>query len=66
MTTLKIAGMTCGHCVKHVEAALRRVPGVTAVTVDLARGEAKIEGDADPAGLVAAVVEEDYTATVVA
>ena len=64
MNTLHITGMTCGHCVKHVEQALRQVPGVTAVAVDLASGTARVEGAADPAALVAAVEAEDYTATV--
>lgn len=64
MTTLKITGMTCGHCVKHVESALLKVPGVTGATVDLTRGEARVEGSADPAALVAAVEAEDYSASV--
>ncbi len=27
-TTLKIGGMSCGHCVMHVTKALKAVPGV--------------------------------------
>jgi copper chaperone len=27
--TLKITGMSCGHCVKSVEGALKKVTGVT-------------------------------------
>lgn len=65
MTTLKITGMTCGHCVKHVETALRALPGVTAVAVDLETGEATVDGTADPAAMVAAVEAEDYAASVV-
>ena len=34
-TTLKIKGMMCQHCVKHVTEALSKVDGVTAVKVDL-------------------------------
>jgi Cu+-exporting ATPase len=37
---LPIEGMTCGACVSRVEAALRSVPGVTDVAVDLAAGRA--------------------------
>ncbi|HHW30277.1 MAG TPA: heavy-metal-associated domain-containing protein [Clostridiaceae bacterium] len=30
-----IEGMSCSHCVKHVEEALREIGGVTSVKVDL-------------------------------
>ncbi|HEY5720125.1 MAG TPA: cation transporter [Gammaproteobacteria bacterium] len=63
MIKLKVTGMTCGHCEAAVRKALAAVPGVTAVvSVDRARGEAAVEGQADPAALVAAVVEEGYQA----
>ena len=32
---INIEGMSCGHCVKHVEQALKEIAGVTSVTVDL-------------------------------
>lgn len=38
MTTIKILGMTCEHCVVAVIEALSRVPGVTNVDVVLASG----------------------------
>lgn len=63
MQTYEIKGMTCGHCVKAVEQALKKVPGVASVTgVDLARGEARIEGSPDEAAVVAAIREEGYEA----
>ena len=34
-TTLKVTGMTCGHCVNAVTSELSGLNGVTAVTVDL-------------------------------
>lgn len=34
-TTLKITGMTCGHCVAAVERELKTVDGVTGVEVEL-------------------------------
>ena len=37
---LPIEGMTCGACVSRVEAALKSVPGVTDVAVDLAGARA--------------------------
>jgi copper chaperone CopZ len=61
--TYPIQGMTCGGCVRHVEKALRAVPGVTAVTVDLAAGTATVEGTAPAAALAASVAEAGYTLT---
>ncbi len=42
-TTLKIEGMMCAHCQKHVQDALSKMDGVTAVTVDLEGGKADVE-----------------------
>ena len=61
-TTLKVTGMTCQHCVAAVANALQQVPGVTAADVSLERGQATVDGSADPAALLAAVKEEGYTA----
>lgn len=44
----RIAGMMCNHCKANVEKNLAKVKGVTAVTVDLARGVAYVEGDFNP------------------
>lgn len=63
MTNLKIEGMTCGHCQASVKKALEGVEGVRAAQVDLATGEARIEGDAAAAQLVAAVEAEGYRAS---
>ena len=65
MTTLKIDGMSCEHCVRAVTGALKKVPGVeTVVEVSLERGEARVEGSADAASLIAAIEEEGYSAGV--
>ncbi len=40
---LKIGGMSCQHCVKHVTEALSELPGVVSVEVDLAGGKATLE-----------------------
>lgn len=61
MTDLTIEGMTCGHCKKAVEDALRSVEGVTSVEVDLEAGRARVEGG-DVDRMIAAVSEEGYTA----
>ncbi len=42
-TTLKIEGMMCQHCQKHVNEALTKMDGVTSVTVDLEGGKAEVK-----------------------
>jgi copper chaperone len=59
---LAIQGMSCGHCVGAVSKALEAVAGVESVEVSLERGEARVEGNADAAVLIAAVEEEGYEA----
>jgi len=64
--TLPIAGMTCANCVTHVERALRSVPGVLNVSVDLAGGYAKVEtipGRMTMADLNRAVEDAGYEVT---
>ena len=60
MLNLKVAGMTCGHCVSAVSRAVGAVPGAGEVAVDLHRGEVTVGGDPDPAAVRAAIVEEGY------
>ncbi|HHI97115.1 MAG TPA: heavy-metal-associated domain-containing protein [Thermodesulfatator atlanticus] len=43
MRRIKIAGMSCEHCVKRVTKALESLPGVTNVKVSLSTGEATFE-----------------------
>ncbi|MFA5182425.1 MAG: cation transporter [Syntrophales bacterium] len=43
MTTIKIRGMSCGHCVMAVKKALMRVEGLKDVQVSLEKGEATFE-----------------------
>jgi copper chaperone len=66
MLKLKVEGMTCNHCVMAVKKALSRVPGVERAEVSLERGEALVEGNADPKALIRAVEEEGYRAEVLA
>lgn len=64
-TTLKIQGMTCGHCEKTVREALEGAPGVRSADVDLAGGSAVVEydeGRITPQELAAIVTEEGYEA----
>lgn len=64
-TTLKVGGMSCGHCVMAVTNALKGVPGVQDAKVDLQGGRAVVDYDAGRTSLrdlVGAVLEEGYTA----
>ncbi|MBK9797591.1 MAG: cation transporter [Holophagaceae bacterium] len=68
MTTglFRVHGMTCGGCAKHVEKALRTVPGVAGVVVDVAKGTVSVEGTASFESMAASVGTAGYelTATV--
>jgi Cu+-exporting ATPase len=62
-TTLAVEGMSCASCVGHVEDALRDVPGVVGVQVNLATEKARVEhlaGAVDRAALAEAVREAGY------
>ena len=60
---LTIGGMTCASCANRIEKRLNKVDGVTA-TVNYAteRAAVTIDGDVDPADLVAQVEAAGYTA----
>lgn len=58
--TFKIKGMMCNHCKNNVEKNLAKVQGVTAINVDLTEGIAYIEGDFDPAKIIATINELGY------
>ena len=60
---LGIGGMTCASCVRRVEKALRRVPGVADVTVNLATERARVtaSGQAlDLPALIQAITAAGY------
>lgn len=63
ITTLAVSGMTCNGCVKHVDKALRGVPGVSAVEVSLAEKSAKVVHEGPVSGLVEAVEGAGYSAS---
>ncbi|MDO4288371.1 MAG: heavy metal translocating P-type ATPase [Eubacterium sp.] len=62
--TLSVSDMSCKHCVKRVEDALKAVDGVADVQVSLENAEATVElsGDVADDSLVAAVTEAGYPA----
>lgn len=47
MKTIKIKGMSCGHCTASVKEALEKLDGISDVEVDLDNGEARFQGDID-------------------
>jgi Cu+-exporting ATPase len=61
--SIDVAGMHCAACVSRVEEALRRVPGVSEVHVDLVLHRATVHADADVAkqALTEAVAASGYT-----
>ncbi|KUO72394.1 MAG: heavy metal transport/detoxification protein [Clostridia bacterium BRH_c25] len=62
---INIEGMSCMHCVKHVEEALKDLAGVSKVTVDLKEKNAVVElsGSVEDAKLKEAVEEAGYDVT---
>ncbi len=45
--TLKIEGMSCGHCTNSVYQTISGVAGVSHAEVNLSEGSAKVEYDAE-------------------
>ncbi|MCD7988611.1 MAG: HAD-IC family P-type ATPase, partial [Klebsiella quasipneumoniae] len=63
----QITGMTCSACSSHVEKAVRGVPGVTEVSVNLLRNNMQVtynEAQTDNAAIISAVVHAGYSASV--
>ncbi|MCL4455542.1 MAG: heavy-metal-associated domain-containing protein [Deinococcus sp.] len=62
MTSLKIEGMSCGHCKITVEKALSQVAGVEKVEVFWRDGRAAVLGNAPVEHLIEAVQALGYPA----
>ena len=62
--SISISGMKCNHCVMHVTEALRKVPGVSDVVVNLAAGTATVNAEASVTdeALKAAIADVGYAA----
>ena len=60
--TYTVTGMTCDHCVRAVSQEIERLPGVTAVDVDLSTGRVTVCSAAqlDDDAVAAAVDEAGY------
>ncbi len=50
-TTLNVAGMSCGHCVKAIEGSVGKLAGVKNVSVKLDKGQVDVEFDSNVVSL---------------
>ena len=55
-----IEGMSCGHCVKHVQEALEGLNGVSSVEVNLAEKYAVVETTVEDSQLQEAIDDAGY------
>lgn len=63
MSTYKVAGMTCEHCVAAVRSEITGIEGVTGVEIDLVAGGTStvtVTGEATDDQIAAAVDEAGY------
>lgn len=60
---LKVAGMTCGHCVRAVTEAIQARDKQARVQVDLTAGLVRADTTLDRAELTALVTAEGYAVT---
>ncbi|MDA8364736.1 MAG: cation transporter [Gammaproteobacteria bacterium] len=57
-----IGGVCCGNSIVKALKAIRSVADVTQARIDLAKGLAHVEGEADPAAVVAALTQAGFSA----
>ncbi|MET1080608.1 MAG: cation transporter [Pseudomonas sp.] len=57
-----VTGMTCGHCIKAITAAVRAKDPAAEVQVDLANGQVQVRSTLPAAALIAAMDAEGYPA----
>lgn len=60
MLTLKVSGMSCGHCAQTVTKAVEALPSVERALVDLKEGLVTIEGDAEESTVRQAIENAGY------
>jgi copper chaperone len=57
----EVQGMTCGHCVKAVTAAVTKLDPAARVSVDLPSGRVEVDSTAARDRIAAAIRDEGYT-----
>lgn len=60
---LDVRGMSCGHCVSAITTAVKALPGVTDVVVDLAAATVTVSGVVDREAVTAAIDDAGYDVT---
>lgn len=60
MLTLRVEGMSCGHCVRAVTEAVQEVAPGVGVQVDLSTGVVRVDGPAPPEAVAHAIEEAGY------
>jgi copper chaperone len=60
VVTYRVDGMTCGHCVSTVKAAVGALPAVRDVEVDLATGTVTVTGTPSEASVKQAISDAGY------
>lgn len=60
MQVFKVEGMSCGHCVKAITAAVQARDAAAGVRVDLAAKEVGVESSLSAEQVIAAISEEGY------
>lgn len=60
MLTLKVSGMSCGHCAQTVTKAVEALPSVERALVDLKGGQVTVEGNAEESTVRQAIEDAGY------
>jgi len=61
----KVNGMKCGGCVENVEKAIKKLPGIEAVEVDLDTAMAVVKGAASAESVGAAIDAAGFNAILI-
>lgn len=57
---IKISGMSCGHCVMGVKSALKTVPGITDMQVQVGEAVIEFQGTLNTEAVKTAIAEDGY------
>ncbi|UVJ44602.1 cation transporter [Pseudomonas sp. LS1212] len=62
MQVFNVQGMSCGHCVRAVTAAVKRQDESAAVEVDLGNAQVRVESSLSAEQIIGLISEEGYVA----
>lgn len=62
MQVFNVQGMSCGHCVRAVTAAVKRQDASAAVEVDLGNAQVRVESSLSAEQIIGLISEEGYVA----